>query len=85
MGDKTLWKQGIGKKAMKEFTDLVFQNLPMDRLWIKVPVFNEAGNGFALRMGFKHEGTERSALYRDGVYHDVNIYGMLREEVKSNA
>jgi len=35
------------------------------------------------RLGFKHEGTMRHAVLRDGRYHDWKFYGMLREELDS--
>lgn len=35
----------------------------------------------ALRLGFKHEGTMREAVLRDGKYLNAHIYGMLREEL----
>jgi RimJ/RimL family protein N-acetyltransferase len=32
------------------------------------------------KCGYRHEGTARRKGYRDGTWHDVEYYGILRED-----
>nr|WP_145952059.1 GNAT family protein [Paludisphaera borealis] len=32
------------------------------------------------KCGYRHEGTARRRIYRDGTWHDMEHYGILRED-----
>lgn len=42
----------------------------------------ESAKSLAIKHRLRHEGTIRKAFWRQGQYHDVNMYGMNREEYK---
>lgn len=42
---------------------------------------NPMAKKLAVRIGFKHEGTMRAGMKRRGAYHDLQMYGMLLEEL----
>ena len=85
IGEKNSWGKSIGKTAMKEFIDMIFDLMPTERLHARVPAFNEGGIALLRSLGFFHEGTEKKALYRNGEYHDVLCFALLREEVGKDA
>lgn len=42
--------------------------------------YNEPAIALYENLGFRHEGTFREFLQRDGVRHDMHLYGLLRPE-----
>jgi RimJ/RimL family protein N-acetyltransferase len=60
----------------------VFQEYQFHRLTIEVPLFAHAAFPFVESLGFIREGRKRHCRYYKGEWFDVNIYGMLADEVK---
>jgi len=61
------------------FADL-FERYQLNRLTAYIPVFNKPAIRMATLSGFKFEGEIRKVFLKNGVYHNIHIYGMLREE-----
>lgn len=80
IGDKNYWGQGLGPQLMKQQLEWGFNGLNLNRLYLHVFAFNERTQKLYKKMGFKHEGTKREMLFRDGKYQDVEVYGLLRRE-----
>jgi len=60
--------------------EYAFDTLQVRRLEGEVIGFNMSVAQFHLRQGARLEGSRRQAYVRDGVAHDVQSFGMLREE-----
>jgi RimJ/RimL family protein N-acetyltransferase len=71
---------GYGTEAVNLLMDYAFEVVRVDRLYLGVYEFNEAGLRAYERAGFRYEGRHRSALYYDGRYHDEWTMSVLREE-----
>jgi hypothetical protein len=65
----------------KEILQYAFNRLQLRR--VTAMISSDASLAIALckRMGWTHEGTMRQAMLRDGHYTDIEIYGLLREEL----
>lgn len=80
IGDPTYWSKGFGTLIMKQLLEWGFEGLNLKRLYLHVFSFNERAIGLYEKMGFTKEGTLRNMVYRDSKYHDVYVYGLLRDE-----
>ena len=74
--------QGFGRDAMLLLVNYGFNELNLHRLTLTVFGYNKGAIKLYESLGFKHEGTYREFLQRDGKRHDMHLYGMLASEVK---
>lgn len=72
--------QGYGREAMELGLRFAFDELNLHRVCLTVFSYNEAGRNLYEGLGFKHEGTYREHLLRDGKRHHMLLYGLLRRE-----
>jgi RimJ/RimL family protein N-acetyltransferase len=70
--------KGFAKEAVGLLVDYLFAGYPTER----ISAFTETENIPAQRVmeavGFQLEGTLRRAMFRDGHWRDMAVYGMLR-------
>jgi RimJ/RimL family protein N-acetyltransferase len=52
----------------------------LNRVGLDVIEYNPGGIRAYEKAGFKHEGSQRSAVYRDGKFFDLINMGILRSE-----
>ena len=79
-GGDTIWGKGYGTEATRTILSFAFNELNLHRVELEVYDFNARAIRTYEKAGFRHEGTRRKALFRDGSYHDVHVMGILREE-----
>ncbi len=72
---------GSGQAAFEALCNQAFLYLGMQRLWCLVRVDNDmAMHAIAKQALLQHEGTLRSALYRNGRFIDLDIFAILGED-----
>ncbi|NLC64901.1 MAG: GNAT family N-acetyltransferase [Erysipelothrix sp.] len=84
IGEKDYWSKGYGSQMMHTLLEYGFEGLNLERLYLHVFSFNERAIKFYEKFNFKHEGTLRNMLYRNGKYHDLLAYGLMRDEWQRN-
>lgn len=47
-----------------------------------IPTYAAGVYRAALRLGFTHEGTNRACFKKNGIIYDMNLVGIIREEIK---
>lgn len=52
----------------------------LQRLEIQTLSLNEPAKKLAISLGFELEGCRRRAIFRNMVYHDLEIYGLLKDQ-----
>jgi RimJ/RimL family protein N-acetyltransferase len=57
-----------------------FQELGLNRINAKILSINTASRRSGEKFGYTYEGTLRKAIFRNGEFHDVLLFSMLREE-----
>jgi RimJ/RimL family protein N-acetyltransferase len=80
IGDKNYWNQGFGTEATRLMINYGFEQLNLHRISSNVISFNDRSIRMHLKVGFKEEGRERDAMFRNGKYHDHVAFGLLRAE-----
>ncbi len=80
IGDKAYWGKGYGLAAMKEMLQWGFNELGLNKIWLRVEVDNEKAIKSYLRMGYVEEGILRQDRLRNGEYVDRLRLSILRSE-----
>ncbi|UCC16212.1 MAG: GNAT family N-acetyltransferase [Dehalococcoidales bacterium] len=80
IGEKDYWSKGYGTEAARLIIRYGFEQLNLHRINSFAIAFNERSLRLHLRVGFKEEGREREAIFRNGAYHDHVVFGLLRTE-----
>lgn len=79
------WGLGIMTEAVSRVCDFLFDEVGANRLVIRCVKENNASGKVAIKCGFKWEGTERERfLDKSGIFHDVDMYSLLRTERTHN-
>jgi RimJ/RimL family protein N-acetyltransferase len=73
--------RGVGTAAHHAIVRYLFSHTPAVRIEAGTEVENAAERRVLERVGFVHEGTLRKAVFRDGDWRDMAVYGMLRSDV----
>ena len=82
IGEKKYWDQGFGTRAMQLFVKHGFENLNLNRVWLRVFEINPRAIRSYEKAGFIHEGKYRQGQFIEGKYVDVMIMGILQSEWK---
>jgi ribosomal-protein-serine acetyltransferase len=72
--------RGLVAKAVKVMIAYAFNEMKLNRLEAYCHADNQRSRALAERLGFKHEGTLRSAEARGDGFVDVAVYGLLASE-----
>ncbi len=72
--------KGYGTEALRLVLDHGFKTLNLHRIGLDVFAFNPRAIHVYEKLGFKHEGVQRNALFYDGAFHDSILLGILEHE-----
>jgi len=78
------WRKGYITEAKIAFNDFTFNKLKLQKISSKVYADNKASNSMVKKFGYKYEGTSKREIRTkaDGKWHDVNLYGLFKEDWK---
>jgi RimJ/RimL family protein N-acetyltransferase len=79
------WGKGHGTEATRLVLGHAFDTLNLNRVWLHVYEYNEAGLRLYQKVGFRTEGRLREDNVRDGRYRDTLVMAVLREEWRAVA
>jgi RimJ/RimL family protein N-acetyltransferase len=82
IGEKDYWSKGYGTEAARLLVNYGFEQLNLHRINSFAYAFNERSIRMHKTVGFKEEGRQREAAFKNGKYHDHVVFGILREEWK---
>lgn len=85
IGEKAYWGQGYGSDAIRTMLRLAFEEMNLHRVFLRVHADNARGISCYEKVGFKHEGTLRDSVFREGEYLDVHLMGILASEFNHRA
>lgn len=80
IGLPELWDQGLGFDVLQTLLRYGFEQLNLNRIYLRVFARNERAIHLYEKLSFRHEGRWRQAEFRNGQYHDLLWMSVLREE-----
>ena len=80
LGDRAARGHGFGAESVRLLVEHLFASEALERVGATSDVENVASYRLLEGLGFRHEGTFRSALFHHGRWHDVRVYGITRTE-----
>jgi len=80
IGDSADWGKGFATEATRLLVGYGFETLNLHRVWLHVTADNAAGIRVYEKVGFRHEGVLREALFTGGRYVDLVTMGILRSD-----
>ena len=75
---------GIAVEAAKKVISFGFENLGLNRIVARYMVGNDASRRVMEKLGMIFEGVAREAICVNGIYRDVGICAVLRNEFKGH-
>jgi RimJ/RimL family protein N-acetyltransferase len=82
IGDEVRGK-GVGRRAEALTIAKAFDEFGAHRVYGRIPADNEAAKRVVASLGWKHEGTMRGHLRRDGEAADCEVWGVLPDEFRA--
>jgi RimJ/RimL family protein N-acetyltransferase len=82
IGEKIFWNQGYGREAMGLILGYGFNELNLNRIFLRVYETNQRAIHSYEKAGFVLEGRLRQDHFQDGRYIDVLMMSVLRSEWK---
>lgn len=80
IGDKEYWNQGYGTEAITTLVNHAFKELNLHRVYLRVYDTNPGGIRCYEKVGFRHEGTQRDAIFKGGQYINMHMMSVLSTE-----
>lgn len=74
------WNKGLMTEAVKEVIKFGFEKMALNRIEARCKMENIASQRVLEKLGFVFEGVMRSVIFAKGIYHDLKIYSILRQE-----
>lgn len=78
--DKSFAGKGYMSEALLLFCAYMFAVWPINRLQVNIMSQNIPSIRVVEKCGFTYEGTMRQATFHNGIYHDLRLYSLLRDE-----
>ena len=72
--------KGYGTEAMRTMCRYGFEELNLNRIWLRVYDTNPRARKAYEKAGFVYEGTFRQAEYKHGRYIDVHVMSILKSD-----
>lgn len=80
LGDRESRGKGYGTLITRELVRHAFQDRGLHRLYCTVVKENKASIRMFEKAGFRHEGINRQAIFKNGAFHDMVTMAILAEE-----
>lgn len=80
IGESEFRGKGIGFQVLQFMLRHAFSDLNLNRVYLYANTDNQTANNLYEKIGFKKEGVLAQAVFKNGKYIDVNLYGILRSD-----
>jgi [ribosomal protein S5]-alanine N-acetyltransferase len=75
LGERSAWGRGLATDAVRVRTRFAFDQVGLHR--VEGHTINPAMARVYEKAGYRHEGTLREKVWRDGRWHDAEVYSIL--------
>ena len=73
------WGRGYATEAARAAVDYGFGTLKLRRIYASCVTQNAASGRVLQKIGMRHEGCQRQHICKWGVFHDLDLYGMVND------
>lgn len=80
--DDSAKSKGYGRRVTKLVLDYAFNELNLHKISVEILDFNLSSIHLFESIGFIKEGVMREHYFWSNTYHDVNLYGLLKEDYR---
>ena len=80
IGDKSAWGKGFGTDAVRLLISHGFKELNLHRIYCGTSAENTPMQKLADHLGMVKEGRRKEAFFKNGIYHDIIEYGLLKSD-----
>ena len=80
IGELQFQGKGLGKQILKKLLEIGFKKFELNRIGAEIIDYNRKSEIVFKKLNFQLEGKFREAIWRNGKWHDIKIYSILREE-----
>lgn len=80
IGEKEYHGKGYGTEAIELLIKYGFEEVNLNRIFLRVFDFNERAINSYIKVGFIEEGRIRQGQFKKGKYHDLILMSILHEE-----
>jgi ribosomal-protein-alanine N-acetyltransferase len=77
---KQYWSNGYATEAAKAVVGYGFRELGLNRIFARHLSRNPASGKVMQKLGMKHEGCLRGDVNKDGVFEDLELYGLMKSD-----
>lgn len=77
-GEKEYWGKGYAKEASEVLLKRAYDELNLHRIYFGTHIENLAMQKLGENLGFKREGQQKDAQYKNGKFNDIILYGMIK-------
>ena len=74
------WGRGLNSEAKKLMIDFAFKKIKLEKVMVECKTTNIRSKKAIEKLGAKYEGTKRHEIYKDGKWHDLYSYSILKNE-----
>lgn len=74
------WGQGYCTEALQELIKYGFESLNLNKITSRHISTNPASGKVMRKAGMKKEGHFRKDMFKNGTFHDMEVYGLLKED-----
>ncbi len=74
------WSKGYATEAVKEIMKFGFNEIMLNKVWASTLAKNIGSINVLLKVGMKKEGTLKQNRLLMGIYEDVDVFGLVRDE-----
>jgi ribosomal-protein-alanine N-acetyltransferase len=78
--NKDNWNKGYASETLQAIIAYCFRDLGLNRVGAEIYEFNSRSIRLFERNGFRREGTRHQYIFKDGIFKDVYLYRLLRED-----
>lgn len=76
------WNKGFCSEAMRAVVSHGIRVLALNKITCRHMSINPASGRVMQKVGLSHEGTLRQEIFKDGQFVDIEVYGILKNELK---
>lgn len=80
IGERSSFGKGLGTQTTYLMLDHAFEQLNLNKVYLTVLEINVRAKSLYKSVGFRQEGVMRQEVYKNGVYNDMILMSLLKEE-----